>query len=84
MLQHSRAMYSISYIRWLQLAAEYEGCSQLILTSPLRIHGISISPGSTKQALPHLAVAFIPFLLKKTPEMSILKFTYSVQVYQYK
>ena len=36
MLQHSRAMYSISYISWLRLAAEYEGCSQLILTSPLR------------------------------------------------
>ena len=35
MLQHSRAMYSISYIGWLQLAAEYGGCSQLILTSPL-------------------------------------------------
>ena len=32
MLQHSRAMYGISYISWLQLAAEYGGCSQLILT----------------------------------------------------
>ena len=31
-LQHSTSMYSIN---WLQLAAEYEGCSQLILTSPL-------------------------------------------------
>ena len=26
---------SISYISWLQLAAEYGGCSQLILTSSL-------------------------------------------------
>ena len=26
-LQHSTAMYSISYISWLQLAAEYGGCS---------------------------------------------------------
>ena len=36
MLQHSRAMYIISYrpICWLQLAAEYGGCSQLMLTSP--------------------------------------------------
>ena len=32
-LQHSRAMYSICYISWLQPAAEYG--SQLILTSPL-------------------------------------------------
>ena len=30
-------MYSISYISWLQLAAEYGGCSQLILMSPLTI-----------------------------------------------
>ena len=35
MLQPSRAMYSISYISWLQPAAEHGGCSQLILTSPL-------------------------------------------------
>ena len=35
MLQPSRAMYSISYISLLQLAAEYGGCSQLILTFPL-------------------------------------------------
>ena len=27
MLQHSKAMYSFSYINWLQLAAEYGGCS---------------------------------------------------------
>ena len=35
MLQPSRSMCSISYISWLQLAAEYGGYSQLILTSPL-------------------------------------------------
>ena len=35
MLQHPKAKYSISYISWLQQAAEYGGCSQLILTSPL-------------------------------------------------
>ena len=35
MLQHSRAVYSFSYISRLQLAAEYGGCSQLILKSPL-------------------------------------------------
>ena len=35
MLQHSRVMFSISYISWLQLAAEYGGCSQIIVTSPL-------------------------------------------------
>ena len=28
-LQHSTAMYSFSYKSWLQLAAEYGGCSQL-------------------------------------------------------
>ena len=27
MLQHSSAMYSFSYISWLQPAAEYRGCS---------------------------------------------------------
>ena len=26
--QHSRCMYSFSYIRWLQLAVEYGDCSQ--------------------------------------------------------
>ena len=41
MLQPSRAMYSISYISWLQLAAEYGGCSQSIFTSPLMFHGPS-------------------------------------------
>ena len=28
-------MYSFSYIHWLQLAAEYGGCSLCIMTSPL-------------------------------------------------
>ena len=28
MLQHLTATYSISYVRWLQLAAEYGSCSQ--------------------------------------------------------
>ena len=37
MLQHSTVIYSISYIIWLQPAAEYGGCSQIILTSPLII-----------------------------------------------
>ena len=36
MLQHPRAVYSISYISGLQKAAEYGGCSQLILMSPLK------------------------------------------------
>ena len=33
-LQYSTAMYSFLYINWLQLAAEYGGCSLQILTSP--------------------------------------------------
>ena len=37
MLQQSRTLYIIPYISWLQLAAEYGGCSQLILTSPLSL-----------------------------------------------
>ena len=35
MLQHPRAMYGISYLSWLLQAAEYRGCSQLILMSTL-------------------------------------------------
>ena len=30
-LQHSRAMYRVSYIRWLQMSAESGGCNQLSL-----------------------------------------------------
>ena len=42
MLQYLTARYSISYISWLQLAAEYGGCSQCILTSPL-IHDYDLN-----------------------------------------
>ena len=33
-VQHSTAMYSLLFINWLQLAAEYGSCSLQILTSP--------------------------------------------------
>ena len=42
MLQHLTVMYRLSYIIWLQLAAEFGGCSLCILTSPLTM--ITISP----------------------------------------
>ena len=35
-MQDSTAVYTFSYVNWLQLAAEYVGCSQLMLMSPLR------------------------------------------------
>ena len=61
MLQHSTVMYSVSYIIWLQPAFEYGGCSEIILTSPLKLtqpsKGISYPDGDlcrrfTKQTLP--------------------------------
>ena len=42
MLQHSTDMYRFFYTSWLQLAAEYGGCNQTMLMSPLtwnvRVH----------------------------------------------
>ena len=35
MLQHSTDMYRFPYTSWLQLTAEYGGCSQTMLMSPL-------------------------------------------------
>ena len=75
MLQHSRAMYSISCISWLQLAAEYGGCSQLILMYPFKCCRL-LQTATTCCSCSHLNVHINPnpsippptFQSFKTPE----------------